>query len=408
MRALGEAQRSYPAIQVTGTNGKTSSARMAAALLEAEGLKTGLYTSPHLTRFTERITVAGNEIPEEVFYRELGRIIAVAEALGLGDLTGFELLTALAFRWFAVMEVQAAVLEVGMGGRWDATSLVVPRTSIITNVEMDHKDYLGETLEEIAREKAFVIKEGTVAVTAERRPGIMAIFEERAANIGGKLKVLGEDFSAESLPEETRSVANCRRVKVKGLYGEYLLPLPAEGEHQRSNLALAAAAAEAFLDRPLSEVRSAGALARLSFPGRLELLPGDPPILLDGAHNPAAARALARYLSRRDGGTAGGLILVLAVLADKDIPGILAPLLTLARAAVYSANDSRRCALPEHLASLAPTHPPEERVVPDLAEAIEVARAIARPGDLICITGSLYTVGLARRLLQYEAGRPKR
>src|SRR3990170_3528375 len=121
----------------------------------AGALKPGFYTSPILPMFPKRITFPGNEIPEEVFYRELGRIIAVAEALGLGDLTGFELLTALAFRWFAVMEVQAAVLEVGMGGRWDATSLVVPRTSIITNVEMDHRDYLGETLEEIAREKAF-------------------------------------------------------------------------------------------------------------------------------------------------------------------------------------------------------------------------------------------------------------
>lgn len=395
--ALGNPHDSYRVIQVTGTNGKTSVAKLIAAILSAHGVETGVYTSPHLESYTERIGIGNCEISGSEFSSFLNQIIPQVEAISSQmeePLTHFEILTGLAFKYFSEQKVDCAVLEVGMGGRWDATSVIVPEVAVITNVELEHTDRLGETIAEIASEKAHVIKKGTQqGVAGCLNPVALQIVRDRCAHEGASLKVLDCDFLILSFKGERE-----KDVSIKGLFKEYQgLILPAFGVHQVTNLSLAVVAAETYLNRPLEEFRIGEALTQMSFPGRLEVVRENPWVVLDGAHNPAGFDALfdalfSEFSFKR-------LIPVLGVLKEKDIKSMLSKLVPEASLTILSQNSNDRCAEASYLAEHAKELNSQLICEPNLKKAIDIALKSADENDLICITGSLYTVGEARSYL---------
>lgn len=420
MDLLGSPQRAYPSIHLTGTNGKTSTSRMVDSLLRAHGLRVGRYTSPHLETVRERISIEGDPISEEKFvavYDEVapladfldGKAMAAAELDDQVDrVTYFELTTALAFAAFADAPVDVAAVEVGLGGAWDATNVVHAGVCIITPIGLDHTDLLGDTVEEIAVEKAGIIHTGATVICAVQDPTAMRPILERAAEVGAKVLVEGIDFGVTE-----RAVAVGGQVlTIQGLGGTYdEIFIPLHGAHQAQNAALALAAAEAFLgqsERPMLDadvVREGFAMA--SSPGRLERVRSAPTILLDAAHNPhgmeATVRALDEEFSFRK------LVGVVAVLADKDVEGVLVRLEPVLSDIVITRNTSPRAMAPAALAELAIEIFGEDRVhlAPEMPDAISDAVNLAESdmdGELsgvgVLITGSIVTVADARKLLR--------
>lgn len=399
--SLGNPQLSFPAIHLTGTNGKTSTARLISSILTTLGLKVGTYTSPHLESCTERITLSLKPISKKEFASYLSKMIPYIEAVNHRqpeNLTYFEILTGCAFLYFAEKAVDCGVIEVGMGGKWDATNIVCPRVAVITNVQLDHTDMLGNTHSEIALEKVKIIKNGCQVVTAEDKPEILGIIKKRCVKEKASFKVLGRDFSF---------LVNCSRdgiqeLNIAGLFGNYDgLLLPLIGSHQAVNAALAVVAVEAFCGRALPLRILKKGLAGACSPGRLEVIaPKDfgATVVLDGAHNPAGATALAEAL--RSCFDYSRLILVLAILQDKDIEGILNRLAPLASMIIFSENQNSRSASVGVLKEYLGSRDCNCAIEPNLPKAIDLALNYASREDLICITGSLYTVGEAREYLK--------
>ncbi len=377
---LGHPELAFPAVVVGGTNGKGSVARALGGILEAAGHVVGVYTSPHLVRFHERIRVSGEEIRDAELAARLEEVRPHAEAVGA---TYFEVVTALALVHFARRGVDWAVLEVGMGGRFDATNAADPVLSVITNVGLDHQRWLGETLDQIAREKAGILRPGRPAVTAARGEGLRAL-EEEARRVGARLVVLGEAFALEEVVLEPGGVAFTLAYE-----GRHRLWAPALGEHQAANLALAAVAAR-LLGVDWRAVRSG--LERFMHPGRMEYLP-ERRLLLDGAHNPDGARALGRaleaYFPDRP------RTLVLALSEDKD-PRAFAE----AFAGRFARVVLTRYAAPRSMSPAAlRAHFPGAEVVEESAKALERALAVTPPEGLVVVAGSLYLVGEVKRHL---------
>ncbi|MDI6799371.1 MAG: folylpolyglutamate synthase/dihydrofolate synthase family protein [Actinomycetota bacterium] len=389
---LGSPHRGYDAIQVTGTNGKTSTSRILSLLLSAHGLKTGLFTSPHLISPTERYEISGEEIDKETFHKAVFYLKPYVERLNEriypDSLSYFELSTALAFLIFKEAEVDLAVLEVGMGGRWDATSVCRPKVSVITNVALDHTDRLGDTVAEIAFEKAHIIKEGSLALVGDLCPQARPVIEERTRKEGSKLKALGEDFFL---------VATASAFSVKGLYGNYEdLKTSLLGEHQMKNAALALVAAEATLNRALDIELTKRVLKDARSPGRLEIVSVNPTIIFDGAHNPAGAKELVKSL--KSGFKYDKLEFILAILDDKDVEGILSELALLDASFILTKNNNQRSAQPERLARSLRKR--EVLFAQDVESAIEMALARSASSDVICVTGSLSTVAEAKAAIR--------
>lgn len=402
---LGSPQKSYPAIHITGTNGKTSTTRMVDALLRGFGLRPGRYTSPHLTTVRERIAIDGEPLSEEAFARAYDEI---APYLDLVDerhplrVTYFETLTAMAYAAFADAPVDAAVVEVGMGGAWDATNVIAAGTCVITPVSLDHRE-LGDTVAQVATEKAGIVHAGAHVVSGVQELAAAEVLVRRAAEVGAELAVEGVQFGVSS-----RSVAlGGQLLTIEGLGGTYDdVFLPLHGGHQASNAACALVAVESFLgggSRPLDvdAVRAGFALA--DSPGRLEVVRRSPTVLLDGAHNPAGVASLVSALG--ESFAFGRVVGVLGVLGDKDVRamlGLLEPVLT---DVVVTSNHSPRAMPADALASLAVEVFGADRVVvePALPDAIDAAVALADDmageGAAVVVTGSLYTVGEARALL---------
>ncbi len=388
LAALGDPHRALAFLHVAGTNGKGSVCAMLAEALRCAGLKSGLYTSPHLSDFGERIQVGGRPLPP----RRLARLVSLVRRATRGiPLTYFEFATVMALAEFAEAGAEVAVLEVGMGGRLDATNAVTPLACVVTNVSREHSQYLGRTIREIAAEKAGIAKPGVPLITAASGPAL-AVIEARCAGVGAPLLRLGRDFRLR------RSAAGLDyagpRWRLRGLS----LALP--GRHQADNAALALAALEAAeprLPRPLPEEALRRGLSEVRWPGRLECAGESPLLLLDGAHNPAAARALAAHLA----GLGGKKILVVGVLRDKDAAGILRPLLPLAHRAVACApREPERALGAEELAGVAARlGAAGVEVVPEVAAALRRALELAGPRDTVCVCGSLYVVGEARESL---------
>lgn len=400
---LGNPQLDYPSIHITGTNGKTSVACMVAAILEETGRKVGRFTSPHLQSVCERIAVNGRPISKKDFASVTEEIIPLAEQTNreTGDpLTYFEINTAQAFLYFSERKVDVAVVEVGMGGRWDATNVLPSKVQVITTVGLDHVAELGGTLEKIAWEKAGIIKEGGVVICGVGEEELFQIIEGEAETRGATIYRLGWDFQVMyRLAYGLDSGRVGQVVGIKGLfrdYGELFVPLL--GEHQAANAACAVAACEAFCGSPrgISAQEVERGMSKARNPGRLEVVSLNPLVILDGAHNPQGAERLAQVLSgdldfRR-------LILVFGIMEDKDAGGILAHLLPLASEVVFTRSSTSRSADPHKLAEAVRRRKPVH-VVDSVPEALKRAKALAEVDDAVCVTGSLYLVGEARTAL---------
>ncbi len=395
LQELGNPHTAYETILVTGTNGKTSTARMISTILGSQRVSVGLYTSPHLHSYCERMQVDGQVIPEEQFIELLEEIkpaIEKVDAASDDPLTNFEIITALGFYYFAKSEVKCVVLEVGMGARFDATCLTNPKVSVITNIDLDHTQILGETIEQIAAEKSFVIKEGSSVVIGDLQLSARNIIEKKCQKESASLYALNEHFclrSLEVLMDFTQSI------RVDGVYGRYWdFTIPTLGKHQALNATLAFVAAELFKEKRLIAHYIKYPLNHTIFNGRLEIIRARPITIIDGAHNPAGARALAETIKKQISYIR--LILVLAIFEDKDYKAMVDELVPLADSVIFSQNSNKRSLGADELAKCAKG---DFKVIKPLADAIKEAQNIAAPNDLICITGSLDTAADAREIL---------
>lgn len=398
---LGNPHRDLKVAHVTGTNGKGSATAMIASVLQAAGLRTGLYISPYLEEFTERIRVNGLNIPKGDLVnllREVRQALSAMTAEGLEHPTEFEVVTAIGFLHYARQRVDALALEVGLGGRYDATNVVGrPLVSVITNVGLDHMNVLGNTVEEIAREKAGICKPGIPCVTATNRPGALAEIERVCRDVGAPLTVVGREVTFRVLEAGPAGL----RVEVRSRNGVYPdLEIGLAGSHQAENAATALAACEELVKGglPVDEEAIRRGLRTVRWPGRLELFPGSPPVLIDGAHNADGAEVLANslrtlYRYRR-------LILVVGILADKEVERVLGTLVPLANLVVSTTPDNPRAVPPADLAHRIELLGRPCLPVPDPADALDAALAEASPEDLVCVAGSLYLVGRVRTLLR--------
>jgi len=393
---LDDPQLSYPTIHITGTNGKTTTARAVTELACAHGITAGLYTSPHLESVTERFSVCGVDMTLEEFaaeYEHLLPFLLLVDSQSEEQVTYFEALTALAYLWFADRPVGLGVYEVGMGGTWDATNLVAGDVGVICPIALDHPE-LGSTIAEVATEKAGIIKEGKVAIVREQLASASAVIEERATAVGAELKHEFEDFEV----DRRLLAVGGQSLGVRGLYTSYDdLFVPLFGEHAARNVAAAIAALEALLGQALSIGAVREGLAGLTSPGRLEVLRRQPLVILDGAHNPAGAEALA--VAMREFFTWDRLHLVLAVSANKDLDGMIRPLAPLADVAYAARNGSDRSGEAEVIAERFGAEDTPVELFDSVTEALAGATAAAEPGDCVLVTGSLYTVADARRAL---------
>ncbi len=418
---LGDPQHAYPVIHITGTNGKTSTARMTETLLRARGLRTGLFTSPHLTSIRERICVDGEPLSAERFveaYEEVLPYLALVDQSQPASLSFFEVLTAMAFAVFADAPVDVAVIEVGIGGTWDCTNVADGAVAVITPISIDHVRYLGNTVASIATDKAGIIKPGAVAVLAQQPVDAAEVLLRRVAEVGATVAREGIEFGV----IDRQLAVGGQLLSVRGLLGSYEgLFLPLFGAYQAGNAACALAAVEAFAgasatgepDEPaaLDDALVRAAFAMMSSPGRLEVVRRSPVTIVDAAHNPAGMAATVAALTEAFAATE--VIAILAVSEDKDVPAILDELEPVVSELVVTANSSPRSADPAKLAELASAvfGPDRVRAVARLDDAIELGVGLADEADarsadggppgtaIVLITGSVVTAGDARLLL---------
>jgi dihydrofolate synthase/folylpolyglutamate synthase len=371
--ALGNPQQAFRSVHVAGTNGKGSTCAMIDASLRAAGVRSGLFTSPHLIEPTERIQIDGIAVSHDQFQRAFTAVHETAESLDLDcHPTYFETVTAMGFWLFRELGVETAVVEVGLGGRLDATNVIEPALTVITPIDFDHEIYLGHTLEAIAGEKAGILKPGVPAVFARQRPEARAVLEARAAQLDIPVR-RAEDFEIRDLEIDARGS------RFSGLH------CPLAGEHQVDNAVTAALALEwLHVDpRGIQDAR---------WPGRLEHVAPNPDIILDGAHNPAGARAVARYIERFYADRK--LHLIFGAMRDKSIEEIAGILFPLADDLVLTAPANPRALRPEALAEIAG----RGEIAATVTKAIDLARARASTDDAILIAGSLFLAGEARAI----------
>lgn len=369
--ALGNPERACRVVHVAGTNGKGSTCAMVEAGLRSAGVRTGLFTSPHLVEPTERIQIDGRPVTPEQFCRAFETVRRAADSLDLdGPPTYFETVTAMGFWLFRESCVQTAVVEVGLGGRLDATNVVAPALTVITPIDFDHEVFLGNTVQAIAGEKAGILKPGVPSVFARQRPEAEAVIEARAAQLGVRVR-RAADFVIRDLEVDARG----------SRFNGIQCPLP--GEHQVDNAVTAILALEELGAPPQG-------IAETRWPGRLEYVAPNPDILLDGAHNPAGARALARYLERFAPHRKRWMIY--GAMRDKSVEEIAGILFPLADELILTAPVSTRALRPEALAEIAG----RGQIAPSVKDALDLARGQADTEDLAVITGSLFLVGEAR------------
>ncbi len=409
LELLGDPQATYRVVHLTGTNGKTSTARIVESIVRAHGLRTGLFTSPHLERFTERVMIDGEPIDDGLVadaWDEISPFVDLvdAELAAAGDapLTFFELLTVLAFVAFADAPVDVAVIEVGMGGSWDSTNTADGDVVVFAPIDLDHADRLGNTIAEIATVKSGIIKPGAAAVSAEQNPAALEVLKAAADARSASLAVEGDAFG---LTAQSLAVGG-QQISVQGLAGTYdELYLPLYGAHQGHNAALAIAAVESLIggaEQPLATDVVADGLAQVTSPGRLQLVGVAPTVLVDSAHNPHGARALVSALEDSFDFDEWGI--VLGAFGDKDIAGIVSTVVPAAAHVFATAPDSDRAADPDALADLVEAAGAHVTVHRNLAEAAEAAREWAAASDrrAVVIAGSVVLAGEALQLAAEE------
>ena len=404
--ALGEPQLSYPTIHIGGTNGKTTTSRMIDSLLFSMGLRTGRFTSPHLETYRERIAINGEPIdPKELIfaYNDIAAYFDFIDSKFENPISFFEAITALAFAAFAEHPIDIGVIEVGMGGQWDATNVVDADVSVIMPIGLDHTEYLGETLTEIAQTKAGIIKEGGYVVLAQQEPECAVELLKQAALVGADVAREGVEYSV-----LTRSIAvGGQLLAIQGtkeIYTDIFIPL--HGKHQASNAAAALVAVEVFFgDQDLDIEAVRAGFANVKSPGRCEVLHRDPTIIVDAAHNPHGASAIADTIQSEF--TFDEVIGIFAPMGDKDVRGILLELEQVMDSVIVTANSSPRSMKGSELEKMAAEIFGSDRVfaVPTVTEAIDKAvkdciRPLSEDTIGILITGSVVTVGEARAIVR--------
>lgn len=398
LRAVGNPHRELQAIHIGGTNGKGSTAAMVASILRKEGYRVGLYTSPHLIRFTERIKVNGKEIEKEEIVELTEWLRKRIEEAGVpSPFTFFDFTTAMAFLYFKQKMVDLTVLEVGLGGRLDSTNVIDPLLSIITNIGKDHEDVLGKGIMRIAREKAGIIKRKRPLITAATQPQVLRHFAKVCQEKASPFFRVGKEFRYHLEGEEGFSYEGIHRK----LWG---LSLNLRGGHQVVNAVTALGAMEVLddLGYRISNEAMSGGLKEVEWPGRLEMVSSSPKVLLDGAHNPDGALTLKESLQRDF--QYRNLILLIGIMKDKDIPSILHALSPLADHIILTRPSTARAASPALLKKALGRNGTKAEVVEDFKMAIEKGLSFTGAEDLLCITGSLYTVGEARSYFLPRSG----
>jgi dihydrofolate synthase / folylpolyglutamate synthase len=413
--AMSHPEHAFPSVLIAGTNGKGSTAATLASILRASGLKTGLYTSPHLIRINERIRVNGEEIGDDDFARLHGEVDRVAEKLvAQGALpwhpSFFEMMTAIAFAHFARERVEIAVLEVGMGGRLDATNVVEPLISVIADISLDHQKFLGNTVGEIAREKVGIIRAGGVVVTLPQQPEANDVIGNTILDLGARgvsavqyvppVSPSSPEFRVPSLEINSQPFY---RYPLQVMGTEILVETPLVGRHQLRNVALAVATAEELNKQGFTAITAASierGIRETRWPGRFQVIPartGWPEIVLDVAHNPAGAWALRSALSERYDNRP--LIFVFGAMRDKAISEMTEILFPLAERVIATRPENPRAVSPEEIQQAASRMGTEIEMLPEIGEALQRARNGAAPDAVIVITGSIYLVGKAMQLL---------
>lgn len=403
MELLENPHKGFRSIHVAGTNGKGSTSAMLAAILQKAGYTVGLYTSPHLINFTERIRVNGKQISENKVVELAERLrsrIAVLEEPFIP--TFFEFTTTLAFASFVEQGIDVAVVETGMGGRLDSTNVIAPLVSVITTVDLDHQEFLGDRIEDIAWEKAGIIKAGVPVVTGEQKPEVLHVIDSVSLGNNAVLYRTGRDCTVSSVVTGVDGSSFDYRGLEDDLPGAGIAMI---GRHQVDNASLALLTTEVLRRQGLAIPQAAvsDGLAAARWEGRLEKVGENPLVLLDGAHNPAAAERLADALREVFAGHYERLILLLGILGDKDMEGIIRPLAPLAARVIVAPPDYYRASLPVRMKMVVEKYNPNVEESASIARAIETALAGASERDLICITGSLFTAGEAREIILRSA-----
>jgi dihydrofolate synthase/folylpolyglutamate synthase len=390
LKAIDEPHREVQAIHIGGTNGKGSTAAMIASILQKEGYRVGLYTSPHLLRFTERIKVDGKEIERDEVVELAEWMREKIEAAGITlPFTFFDFTTSMAFLYFKQKMVDLAILEVGLGGRLDSTNVVDPLLSIITNIDKDHVEQLGRSLLKIAGEKAGIIKKGRPLITAATQPRVLRLFSRTCKEKGAPYFRVGRDFRSEWTDDGNFNYEGLHRK----LWNVHLNLL---GFHQITNGTTALGAMEVLeeLGYTVSTDAMMEGLREVNWPGRLEMVSSSPRVVLDGAHNPAGALVLRAALEKEF--QYDRLILLVGMMKDKDAKTFLETLAPLADHILLSKPHIDRAASPSVLLDVLGRKGKKAEVIEEMKEAIEKSLSLTREEDLLCITGSLYTIGEAK------------
>ena len=395
MQALGSPCTDIPTVHVVGTNGKTSVTRMTAALLTAAGLRTGAYTSPHVLGWRERVALDGVVMPPEAFAAAATRVHAAVPGVPEGAITQFEAMTALAFDALAAAGAQAAVVEAGLGGRLDATNVIDAPVVALSAVDLDHTELLGDDVASIAGEKLGVAPDGfTGLVVGAQHPDSLPDVRAVAAARGMSGWWMGEDFDVQA--------GNGLAVTIRTPNGALRVDADLPAPWQRANLALAVVAAERVLQRGLTREEVERGLAAVRNPGRLQVVHGEPTVVLDGAHNPAGARALAEAVPLVLGDVRP--VAVIGMMADKDADGILDALAPVISSACVTRASSGRAILPEPIARMLRERGVDAEVVPGPARALDAARAEAGPGGAVLVAGSLHLLSDLAPVVMGESG----
>ena len=406
LERLGRPDRAYPSVHIAGTNGKGSTAAFIESILRDAGFRTGLNTSPHLERINERIRINGKEIGDALFAEIFTRIHRVIEELlAEGKLRGhptyFECVTALAFEVFARQRVEFGVIEVGLGGRLDATNVIRPVVSVITRTDFDHENFLGHSLREIAWEKAGILKHGVPVVSAPQLAEVQQVLRARAKDLHSPLMETGEAFRI----EQESSEGGCARAQVTAVSTGIRFSLAPElpGRFQLQNALNAVAVARVLQSGNfrISNENIEHGIAATTWPGRLEKLHSRPDVYLDGAHNPGAARELAHFLQENFAGRR--IILIYGAMRDKAVDEVTGALFPHAAEVMFTQANSPRAVSAVQLAHMAGHHAAHSTVMPDAEAALDAALAKAQPEDAIFITGSLYLVGQLRHAWKNRA-----
>lgn len=408
LEALGNPQADLRIVQIAGTNGKGSTGAMLASALRACGYAVGSFTSPHLTDVRERVQINGELIPHANFTEILSEVGKASQKLSknnkeLGEVTYFEVITAVALLYFAQEAIDVAILEVGMGGRLDATTAVTPEVCAITKIGLDHQQFLGDTLEAIAAEKAGIMKQGVPCITIPQDESVEPVLRKHAEETGAPIEFLRNEIEFSSRFEATPKLGPHVRIGVtSGSRSFEHVPVPLQGQHQAENCGLALAVLEHLTRNGLEapELKVLDGLESTTIPGRMELIQGEPSILLDGAHNPESLEALVQSIGSYI--NYDSMVVVFGCAADKDLDNTLEQVSRMGDKIIFTkAKGNPRAADPNELADqFAEITSKMYQVAETLEEAIDIARRAGGRGDLVCVTGSFYLVGEAKKLLQ--------